>query len=385
MQTLMKPLEHIPVVGKAAQAYAWFDNKVGEFGGGILKGAGSMVGGVLNMVTHPVETASGIYAMAEHVPVMNGLMPNPLKLAHAGADIIFSGADPKTRLETVIDPVKSLQDDGKFGKALVDGFIEPYKKAWSEGKYAEVAGRATFDIGSLFIGAGEANAAIKTGEVASVAGKTAEVANVAGKAGEAANVASKSGKAAEAASTAGKATEVTSTTGSVTKITKSSAESVAKAGKTTEHASPGSVNFMSDSDGFFRNSQKRPDIDPNGFFDVVAHGSPTKVQVNTHNGDVIVDHKVLGRLIQKSEGFNGQNIRLLSCSTGAIDEGIAQNLANKLNVKVMAPSEVLWATPKGELFISPMQSVGGVTIPKPVTPHKGEWRIFEPGGNIKNK
>jgi Metallopeptidase toxin 4 len=220
MKALVKPLEHIPVVGKAAQAYAWFDNKVGEFGGGILKGAGSMVGGVLNMVTHPVETATGLYAMAEHVPVMNGLMPNPLKLAHAGADIIFNGADPKTRLETVIDPVKSLQDDGKFGKALVKGFIEPYKKSWSEGKYFEVAGRATFDIGSLFIGAGEANAAIKTGEVASVAGKTAEVANVAGKAGEVANVASKTGKGAEVASTAGKANEIAEAAGKTGKASK---------------------------------------------------------------------------------------------------------------------------------------------------------------------
>jgi hypothetical protein len=149
-----------------------------------------MVGGVLNMVTHPVETGKGLYAMAEHVPIMGGLMPNPLKLLHAGTDIIFNGADPKTRLDSVIDPVQSLQDDQKFGQALVTGFIEPYKKSWSEGKYFEVAGRATFDVGSLFIGAGEANAAIKTGEVASVASKTAEVANVAGKAGEAANVAS---------------------------------------------------------------------------------------------------------------------------------------------------------------------------------------------------
>jgi hypothetical protein len=159
---------------------------------------------VLNMVTHPVETASGLYAMAEHVPFMAGLVPNPLKLAHAGADIIFNGADPKARLETVIDPGKSLQDDAKFGKALVDGFVEPYKKSWAEGKYFEVAGRATFDIGSMFIGAGEANAAIKTGEVASVASKTAEVANVASKAGEVSNVAAKTSWVAEVASTAEK-------------------------------------------------------------------------------------------------------------------------------------------------------------------------------------
>jgi hypothetical protein len=222
-QAALKHIEHIPVLGKQAQAFAWFDNKACEFTGGILKGAGSMVGGVLNMVTHPVETATGLYAMAEHVPVMNGLVPNPLKLAHAGADIIFNGADPKTRLETVIDPVKSLQDDGKFGKALVDGFIEPYKKSWSEGKYFEVAGRATFDIGSLFIGAGEANAAIKIGEVASVAGKTAEVANVAGKAEkatEAASLAGKTGKTAEVASTTDKTIKVAGAAEKTDKVAK---------------------------------------------------------------------------------------------------------------------------------------------------------------------
>jgi hypothetical protein len=204
--------------------------------------------------------------MAEHVPFMAGLVPNPLKLAHAGADIIFNGADPKARLETVMDPGKSLQDDVKFGKALVDGFVEPYKKSWAEGKYFEVAGRATFDIGSMFIGAGEANAAIKTGEVASVAAKTAEVANVAGKTaevanvasktgevasvasktaevanvasktGEVANVASKSGKAAEVASTAGKASEVANVTGK----TEKAAEVASTTGKATEVTSDAS-------------------------------------------------------------------------------------------------------------------------------------------------
>jgi hypothetical protein len=200
------------------------------------------VGGVANIVTHPVETATGLYAMAEHVPFMAGIVPNPLKLAHAGADIIFNGADPKARLETVMDPGKSLQDDAKFGKALVDGFIEPYKKSWSEGKYFEVAGRATFDIGSMFIGAGEANAAIKTGEVASVAAKTAEVANVASKTGEVAsvasktaevaNVASKTGEVANVTSRSGKAAEVASTTAKATEV----AETAGKTGKASEVA-----------------------------------------------------------------------------------------------------------------------------------------------------
>jgi hypothetical protein len=187
-QTALKQIEHIPVLGKQAQAFAWFDNKACEFTGGVLKGAGSFVGGMANMVTHPIETASGFYTMAEHVPFMAGIVPNPLKLAHAGADILFNGADPKARLQTVTDPQKSLEDDAKFGKALVTGFIEPYKKSWAEGKYFEVAGRAAFDVGSLFIGAGEANAAVKGGEVASVAGKTAEVANLASRTSKVTNV-----------------------------------------------------------------------------------------------------------------------------------------------------------------------------------------------------
>jgi hypothetical protein len=66
----------------------------------------------------------------------------------------------------MLNPAKSMEEDVKFGKALLDGFIEPYKKSWSEGKYFEVAGKATLDIESMFIGAGEANAAIKTGQVA---------------------------------------------------------------------------------------------------------------------------------------------------------------------------------------------------------------------------
>jgi hypothetical protein len=198
----IKPLEHIPVVGKAAQGLAWMDGKMNEFTGGIVKGAGSMVGGIANMVTHPVETASGLYAMAEHMPIMGGLVPNPLKLAHAGTDIIFSGADPKTRLESVLNPAKSMEEDAKFGKALLDGFIEPYKKSWSEGKYFEVAGRATFDIGSMFIGAGEANAAIKGGTAAS---RAAKVANVVDKTGDAANIVGRASKFTEVTTTAGKA------------------------------------------------------------------------------------------------------------------------------------------------------------------------------------
>jgi hypothetical protein len=86
--------------------------------------------------------------------------------------------------------------------------LQPYAEQWNKGKYADVAGRAGFDILSLLTGAGEANAAGKLGtaarlgEAADVA-KMAEVAQTAGKAADVAQAA----RAAEVAQ-AGKAAEV---------------------------------------------------------------------------------------------------------------------------------------------------------------------------------
>jgi hypothetical protein len=198
------------------------------------------VGGIANMVTHPVETVSGIYSMAEHMPLMGGLIPNPLKLAHATTDILFNGADPGKRLETVFNAQKSFEDDKAFGKNLVTGFIEPYKKSWSEGKYLEVAGRALFDVGAMFVGGGEANAVAKGSKIAAEAEKAAGIANVASKAGkvtEVVNVTSKAEKAIEIASTARKATEVAGKTEKATEvaqITGKAEKAASKTGKTAE-------------------------------------------------------------------------------------------------------------------------------------------------------
>ncbi|MEW8029213.1 MAG: hypothetical protein AB2806_15945, partial [Candidatus Thiodiazotropha sp.] len=138
-------------------------------------------------------------------------------------------------------------------------------------------------------------------------------------------------------------------------------------------AAPGPVNFMADSDRFFINSSRRPDIDPDGYFDVVAHGSPNRIQIETTNGPVLVDHRTAARLIQQQPGYNGQNIRLFSCSTGACDTGFAQNLANKLNVEVQAPTDLLWAYPSGRTLVAP-KAING----QPDLNSLGEIRNFLP-------
>ena len=140
--------------------------------------------------------------------------------------------------------------------------------------------------------------------------------------------------------------------------------------------SVGNATFMDAGDAFLSNISHRTDVNPNGYFDVIAHGTPNGIQI-THNGQhMIVDHRTAARLIQNSDGYNGQAIRLLSCNTGSLDNGFAQNLANKLNVEVYAPTNYLWSTPNGKHFVAGMDN-----LRLPDMKNKGVFKLFTPGGN----
>lgn len=133
---------------------------------------------------------------------------------------------------------------------------------------------------------------------------------------------------------------------------------------------------METNDAFNTAIQNRKNIDADGYFDVVAHGTPNGIEI-THNGQkMIVDSRTAARLIENSSGYNGQNVRLLSCNTGALDNGFAQNLANKLNVNVSAPTKYLWAYPNGNTFVA------GMTQKRlPNYSDTGSFKSFIPGGN----
>ena len=140
--------------------------------------------------------------------------------------------------------------------------------------------------------------------------------------------------------------------------------------------SVGDATFMDSDDSFFRYIQKRADVDANGYYDIIAHGTPNGIQI-THNGQhMIVDHRTAARLIQNADGYNGQGIRLLSCNTGALDDGFAQNLANQLNVEVYAPTNYLWATQDGNYFVAGMTNQKG-----PNMSELGIFKLFIPGGS----
>lgn len=104
-----------------------------------------------------------------------------------------------------------------------------------------------------------------------------------------------------------------------------------------------------------------------GFTDVVIHGNANSAEYY-HNGKwVKLDQRTLALALKKDPGYKSGGIRLLSCSTGKLDSGFAQNLANKLGVPVKAPTDTLWVWPNGKLTIGPNQYK-----------NTGTWRVFKP-------
>lgn len=153
-------------------------------------------------------------------------------------------------------------------------------------------------------------------------------------------------------------------------------------GAYTGKVAPGSADYMKPTDPFSSYIKKRKDIDSNGFYDVVAHGTPNRIVVE-HNGiSVEVDHRTAARLFKANKDYNQGAIRLLSCNTGKVSSGFAQNLANKLNRPVKAPSDYLWARADGTYFVAGGKMVNGRLVPDYRKP--GKFITYYPKGR-KNK
>jgi RHS repeat-associated protein len=109
-----------------------------------------------------------------------------------------------------------------------------------------------------------------------------------------------------------------------------------------------------------------------GYHDVIVHGTPSDFGAT---GDAWTQgrnfsHRALTQMLERDPSYEGGPVRLLSCSTGGCGATAAQNLANKLGVEVMAPTDTLWAFRSGRLVVGPE-----ATVPT------GGWAYFFPGGS----
>ena len=114
-----------------------------------------------------------------------------------------------------------------------------------------------------------------------------------------------------------------------------------------------------------------------GFYDIVIHGEKNTFMIynpNTKSNKrtdypnwTDISHRTLSKYIKSKKDYKGEAIRLISCHTGELSNGVAQNLANKLKVIVKAPSDTVWVHPNGTL------SIGKTDIEK-----NGHWNYFYP-------
>lgn len=89
-----------------------------------------------------------------------------------------------------------------------------------------------------------------------------------------------------------------------------------------------------------------------GYYDVGMHGTPTAMCFGTDAPNT--SPRLLANVIRHRKDYNGENIRLLSCSTGKIVDGnycFAEELSNALGVCVEAPSDVLYIRSNGTFSV----------------------------------
>lgn len=113
-----------------------------------------------------------------------------------------------------------------------------------------------------------------------------------------------------------------------------------------------------------------------GYVDVIVHTSADgqKFSIYRNGGWEDFTHRDLAKWL-KSKGYEEKTkIRLISCGAGADTTNLAQNLANKLNTEVLAPTDKVWATPDGELTVGPTKDS-----------NTGTWEHFNPGVNPNAK
>jgi len=112
-------------------------------------------------------------------------------------------------------------------------------------------------------------------------------------------------------------------------------------------------------------------IPKTGFTDVTIHGNGISFFFSeTSNHPVSASS--LSSLLGKVPSYQGGSIRLMSCSAGAYNDGVAQQVANILGVDVLAPTDSLWITETGDMIISDTKFNAERWIAT------GSWKLFKP-------
>jgi hypothetical protein len=173
----------------------------GVVGGAIAKTVSDSIGLTEGAGLAVYDMGKGVVQLADGA----GKLVNPLEWATHGErnlqrlETVGKTAEVLGNLTSPVAWATNPEGNVNTAKALWNGVTGGYQDAAKSGDWSKFIGRGVVDIGSFFIGAGEANAAIKGAEGTRVLGELGEGAKALDVAGAAGDVA----KGTEAASDAG--------------------------------------------------------------------------------------------------------------------------------------------------------------------------------------
>lgn len=138
--------------------------------------------------------------------------------------------------------------------------------------------------------------------------------------------------------------------------------------------------FISHRDDLYRFAEKVSPLED--YEDIVIHADRESFLILEPESQDIINRlspKEVADLIRNSSNYKGGSIRLLSCQSGYGDRNsLAQELANELNVKVIAPTEILAISNTGDMFISDNQLLIDMWEAGEHVKETGKWETFKP-------
>ena len=142
--------------------------------------------------------------------------------------------------------------------------------------------------------------------------------------------------------------------------------------------------FLNPNEKLFRYAPKVKKL--KGFEDFTCHATPDVFQIDLvgegNPADFIdLSPEEYAERIKNSKGYHGGDIRIISCSAGAKDDGAAQRLADALGVRVLAPTETVNMDEDGLMFLSDNDVLADMwyeSEDKSKYKETGYWKIFEP-------
>ena len=127
--------------------------------------------------------------------------------------------------------------------------------------------------------------------------------------------------------------------------------------------------YLNSSDQLYYNASKIKPIPD--YEDITIHGDRYGFEIRGKDGKMVAEYtpREFAEILRQDLNYHGGNIRLISCEAGTEDMGAAQMLANQLGINVMAPTDIVWVMPDGEMIIGATEFE-----------NTGNWKVFMPKG-----